>query len=900
MRRRSAVRHLKTLVWRAPVEEEVDAELAFHLEMTTRELMEKGMPEDQARAEAARRFGDINAVHNECRQFGHERDRNASRAELRTELRQDSSFAVRQLARARGFTLISTLTLALGIGATAAVFSVLYAVVLRPLPVDHPELVVQLWASVTGTQTAPAPAEFVAMRENTKVFEHVAAGVLQAGFTLNEGDAPEMVGGDQVSADYFSVFGVKPALGRTFTTDDDLPGQSRVVVLSHRAWITRFKEDSRILGRRIKINGEPHTVIGVMPASFAFTPGGPELWVPLALSAEQKTRYAERYLRVFARLKPGVSIEQARSAATAAERAFIATVPDRRAPVTDFAVAVNRFVDDLVGDYRGRLWVLLGAVGFVLLIACTNVANLLLARGSARARELAIRAALGAGRGRLVRQLLTESLVLATTGAILGIGVSYALLRSVLMLSPGDVPRLTEARIDWHVLAFTLALGVVCSLLVGLIPALRAAGPSLQGTLREGGRGATGPGRERLRGFLVGAEVALAMTLLTGAGLLIRSALLVQRVDPGFDPRGVLAARVMLPAARYSDPATIALTFTRMRDEAARIPGVESSALVSVVPLSGSTMNASVFTDGPSSELVTPLQSSLRLASAGYFATMGIPIRAGRDIAEADREGAPLVIVVNEALANLLWPGVLARDVIGRRMASMSRRSSPRWMQVIGVVGDLHDTGLDRPATAEFYVPYGQTPAMLWPLIQRSLVVVVRGANESVAAESFVPPLRRAIAQVDPSLPLADSRSMTGYLRSSVQTARFNTLMLSTLGAIALLLAMVGVYGVVAYFVTQRTQEIGIRIALGATPRRIWRLVARRGLTPIGAGVVAGLGLSLFTARVLEGQLFGVTPSDPLTLGAVGLVLLGVSVVATYAPARRAMRVPPVVALNEG
>ena len=882
-------------LWRTSVEDEVEHELEFHLEMATRDLMEHGMSRNSARLEAERRFGNTAAIDAECRRYGRERDRKQQRAEYRHELTQDIVFALRQLRRARGFTVVAVVTLALGIGATAAVFSALDAVALRPLPYADPDRIVGVFPTRRSVTNDPSPPEFLAYR-GVRAFEHVAAAVLQAGLTLRLGDVPEMITGGRVSADFFAVFGARPFLGRTFTADEDSPGGGNVAVISYRLWMSHFNGDRGAIDRVIEIDGAPHTIIGVMPRAFDVTQGSEDIWIPIAFSPDDATKYGEHYLKVFARLRPDVTIAQGQAAATVAERGVIERMAHHGDDLTEYGVAIHRYRDDLVGNYASLLLVLLGAVSFVLLIACGNVANLLLARGSARAKELAIRAALGAGRGRIVRQLLTESLVLSLTGAVAGLAVAVALLRVILAVSPDSIPRLEQARLDWRVLAFTLVIGVVSALIAGLVPALRAARPQLQQTLREGGRGSVT--RDRLRPVLVGAEVALAITLLVGSGLLIRSAWLMQHVDPGFDPNGVLTARLILPGGRYPTAESILRVYTQIRDEAARIPGVQSAALTSVVPLSGSSMQSSVEAEGRTVKDNSP-QGNVRFTSSGYFATMRIPILAGRDIASTDRANAPYVVVVNEALARMLWPNIDPRDAVGRRIAAVGTKKEPQYREVIGVVGDLHDAGLNQVPAPEFYIPYEQTPDLLWPLMQRSLVVVVRGPSIKGSAEALVRPLGRAVARVDASLPLTEAKSMNEFLRASLATARMNTVLLSLLGGIALVLAMVGIYGVVSYFVSQHVHEIGIRMALGATPGLIWGLVMRRGLTPIVGGLLVGVTLSLLTTGVLRGQLFGVTTHDPLTLGGVGALLFLVAVLAIIVPARRATRVPPIVALNE-
>jgi putative ABC transport system permease protein len=889
---------VKHKLWRRSVAEEVDTELAFHFEMSIHELMEKGMTRQQARAEAERRFGDVASVNADCRRFGTERDQKARRAEYWTELRQDMTFAVRQLAKARAFAAVAILTLALGIGATAAVFSALDAVVLRALPFDDVDRIVEILPSRRGEASSPAAPEFAAMRDS-RIFEYVSAAVLEFGVTMKLSDLPEIMGGARVSVDYFNVFGARPFLGRTFTADEDVPGHAKVVVLSHRTWVNRFNSDRGIVGKTVQLDGLPHTIIGVASPALDFSRNVPELFIPLALSGEQLTKYNERFLTMFARLRPNMTIEQAQAAATAAERAMAERIPDRVGPVSEWGAEIQLYADRVVGDYGSLLLILLGAVGFVLLIACSNVANLLLARGAARSKELAIRVALGAGRGRLTRQLLTESFVLALVGAVLGLGVAFGLQRVILSVSPESIPRLEQATISWRVLAFTLGLAVVSCVLFGLLPALRAVGPQLQGTLREGGR-QSGIARDRLRHILVAAEVALAITLLIGSGLLIRSAWLMQRVNPGFEPKGVFTARLVLPASRYSDAGAVTRLYKSLRDAAAQIPGVKSAALVSVVPLSGSSASSSVLAEGQSRDGNRPT-AGFRLTSSEYFSTMGIKLLAGRDISRRDDASAPPVIVVSEALVKLLWPGLTPREVVGKRMDALSgSRAQPHFMEVVGVVADLHDEGLARPPRPAFYAPFEQAPAILWPLIQRSLVVVLRSTNPGADPATLEKPLARTITQLDASLPIADSRTMMSFLEGSLETARMNTLLLSLLGSIALVLAIVGIYGVVSYFVSQRTHEIGVRMALGATPALIWRYVVRRGLTPIVIGLAIGLALSTLTTSAIKGQLYQVTGHDPATLVSVAVLLFLVGLLATYVPARRAMRVPPVVALNEG
>ncbi|HJQ20226.1 MAG TPA: ABC transporter permease, partial [Gemmatimonadaceae bacterium] len=678
----------------------------------------------------------------------------------------------------------------------------------------------------------------------------------------------------------------------------DVPGADNVVVLSHRAWVSRHSSDPGIVGRAILVDGMPRTVIGVMPASFDLASDVEELWVPLALTRAYAAEHGARFLDFRARLGKDVSMQQAIASATQAIRATRESIPNGRADLAEYGAAIDLYIDDFVGDYKSLLLILLGAGSFVLLIACTNVANLLIARGSVRERELSIRAALGAGQRRLMRQLITESGVLALAGVVLGLALAFGLLRAVLAVSPEGVPRLEQARVNLPVLGFALLCAVLSTVLFGLVPALRLANTNLESALRAGGRALHG-GRDRLRTVLVAVEVALAMTLLIGAGLLIRSAWLIQHVEPGFDPRGVLTSRILLPEARYRQSDAVLSFYDRLFREASEQPPFGSAALVSMVPLSGSNANSIVLREGQSLDDPNPLEANLRLASPRYFATMGIPIRWGRDIADGDDANAPRVVLVNEALARRLWPAESPREAIGRRISALSpKREQPQWWEVIGVVGDLHDHALDADVKPEFYVPVKQTPPMLWPYIQRSLVLVTRTRAAGAEAGTLERPIRDLVAGIDPNLPVADVTAMADYLRRSQATSRFNTLLLSTLGGIALLLAVIGVYGIVNYFVAQRTRDIAVRMALGATAVTIWRYVAVRGLQPLVVGIVVGAVLSLATARLLESRLYRVSATDPVTIAATAILLFLVAVVALYPPTRRAIRVQPVAALT--
>ena len=876
-------------LWRTSVEEEVESELAFHLEMTTRELMEQGMSLTNARAEAQRRFGDSAAINAECRRYGTERDRRAVRAEYRHELRQDATFAIRQLLRARGFTIVAILTLALGIGATAAVFSALDAVALRPLPYANADRIVAVHPTRKGETTDPSAPEYLAYR-TVPAFERVAAAVLQAGITLRLRDVPEMITGGRVTADYFAVFGAHPLVGRTFTADEDSPGRANVAVISYRLWMSHFNGDRAAVGRVVELDGAPHTILGVMPKEFDLTRGSEDIWTPIAFSSEDATKYGEHYLKVYARLKPAVTLEQAHAAMIPAERTLAERLPFRTLKPTDYGIDVHRYRDDLVGGYQSLLLVLLGAVSFVLLIACGNVANLLLARASARTKELAIRAALGAGRGRIVRQLLTESVVLGLTAALVGLALAYGGIKVLVAAAPEGIPRLNETRVDLVVLAFAVLVALASSVVFGLVPSLRASRQDVQSTLREGGRGA-GAVRDHVRQALVVAEVALACTLLAGAGLLVRSALYLQQVQPGFDPAGVVTARVALPAEAYKDPTRAMQAFRAVAERVAAAPGVRAASIVSNAPLGGGGSNGLV-PEGQPLDMDHIIQSSLRMTVPGYLAAMRIPLLKGRDFTAQDVAGAQRVMIVSETLAKKAWPN---EDPIGKRIACCEGdEKDPRYKTVIGVAGDVRSSGPAVDVSPEFYLPMEQAPPEAWDWIRRTMTVVVRGtADDDAHVAALTNVIRGAVRQTEPAAPVFAVRPMREQIRGATAESRFNTLLLGILGAAGLVLAMVGIYGVVSYFVAQRTTEIGVRMALGASPGDVLRLLTLQGARPIVLGVGVGTAFALAATRLLQSAVRGVSPTDPVALGGAAAVLVLAGLLAAVLPARRATRVDP-------
>jgi predicted permease len=801
----------------------------------------------------------------------------------------DIRFAVRSLRRSPTLTIAVVLTLALCIGATTAVFSVVYAVLFRPLPFANPtELVLfrEVWKGMPGSMSVGNWAD--AKRED-RLFAHLVP-MSGASMNLAGSDVPENVTGARVGWDFFRLLGVAPAIGRGFLPDEDRPGSDGVVVLSDGLWRRRFGADRGIIGREIRIDGVPRQVIGVMPASLDYALYDEELWLPAAFTPEQLAQHDEHYLTVLGRLKPGVSLSQVQPELDRIARDLQERYPQEN---SQRGLGVANLHEELIRDYRTRLFVLLGAVAFVLLIACANIANLLLARATARARETAIRAAVGAGRRHIVRHALTESLVLAAGGGALGVLAAYWGVAALVALGPADIPRLGLARVDGPVLAFVLLLTLGAGLVFGLAPAARMAAQLPQDALKEGGRTGQAGRRDRLRSALVVGEIALALVLLTGAGLLIRSAIALNDVDPGFDQRGVLVGRVSLPASGYASPEASEQAFERIAERLGQAPGVTAAGLVSAAPFEGGGDNGLV-PEGRPLNIESAVQSDMRLVTPGYFQTMGLRLRMGRVFTPQDRAGAPLVMVINQTLARRAWPG---QDPIGKRVACCEPGpdGGPNWKTVVGVVADVHARGLARAAPPEFYLPMAQAPNAAWRWIDRTMTLALRTAGEPMTA---APAMRDAVWSLDRSLPVYSIATMGERRTESLASSRFSTMLLTAFGGIALLLAAIGVYGVISYGVTQRAQEIGIRVALGAGRARVLRLVVGHAAALTAVGLLLGLAGAMLLSRLMGGLLFQVSPTDPPTLGAGVLVLSGVALLAALLPAERAARLDPSVTLR--
>jgi putative ABC transport system permease protein len=802
---------------------------------------------------------------------------------------QDVRYALRSFGKSPGFTAAAVATLALGIGANAAIFGLVEAVILRPLPFHQPERVVYVTETWQGRRGSVSAGNFDDLRRAARSFEALAA-VRYGNVNLAESGEPERVESARVTRDFFKVFGVAPLRGRVFTADEDRPGGAPVVVLSHRLWTSRFGAAPDTVGRTIRVDGEPRTVIGVMPASFDFYQDEEQLWLPAGLTPQDVADHDRHNRVVYGRLARGASLASAGREADAIAADLRARYPKDN---SERGFRVQGFRDLLTEDYRGRLLILMAAVGLVLLIACTNVSNMLLARGASRARELTVRAALGASRARLARQLVTECLVLGLTGGALGVALAAFCVQALIAASPAGVPRIEQAGVNGAVLAFALLLSVGASLLFGLLPAARVARGDLQGSLREGGRGVRhGGARDRVRTVLVAAQVALAVTLLVGAGLLIRTALHLQRVAPGFQMDGVLTASLTLPPS--GDAASVVQTIERLDQELAHMPNVAAAAVTTQVPLGPGGNSNGILAEEWGPDMKRVVDARLRIVTNGYFSALRVPILQGRGFEASDRSGAPRAIVLSRALAERVWPG---QNPIGKRI--MCCEGSPgdlRLKTVVGVAGDVRSRGPSEEVYPEFYLPVAQAPEVAWDWIQRTVSVVARASNGR--ADSLAPALREALRRTAPEVPLYDVQTMRERLRTAVAEERFVTILLTALGALGLLLAAIGIYGVIAYFVAQRTAEFGVRIALGATPRDILLVSARHGLMPVGFGLLAGAAAAVAATRLMESTLRGVSPRDPATFAAVLVVLAATAALAAYVPARRATRIDPTEALR--
>ena len=800
--------------------------------------------------------------------------------------RQDIRYALRRLAKNPGFTIVAVVTLALGIGANSAIFSVVNGVLLKPLPYAEPERLVGIFHLSEGRRAAMSGPNFTDVANQSETLT-AAAAIARGRMILTGQGEPVRLDTADVSASLFDLLGVRPILGRAFRSEDNQPGRTAVTVLSYGTWQQRFGGDPKIVGRKVMLDGVPTEVIGVMPAGFSY-PAGRALWVPLAYTEDFTTKQRGAwYLQVIGRAKPGVPIDKVAAEVHTIGRRLAAQYPDSNEGVDFAALSLH---EALVGDIRQAVLLLLGAVGFVLLIACVNVANLLLARAAARESEMAVRTALGAGRGRLLQQLLTESVILSVIGAALGLLLAVWGVEALKSLDPQGIPRLADIAIDGRVAGFTTLLAIVTGLVFGIFPAFHTTRTALAGSLKEAGRGAlTTRSGSRVRGALVIAEMALAVMLLAGAGLMIRSFAKLAAVDPGFRVEQALTFELSLPDSRYEKEAQQVAFFDQLIPRLQAIPGVRAAGAVLSLPLSGSSVVLTFEIAGrpPLPPSQQPAMQ-VRIATAEYFETIGIPLRRGRLFDDRDREGSQPVVLLTERAVKQYFPG---EDPMGKKITLGWGRGPGRERAggvVVGIIGDVKDAGLDEPDPPQIYLPYRQ-----WPV--QSMAVVVKTA---VPPHRIAEVVRREVYTVDPNMPVSNVRTLAQVVARSISQPRFYMMLLAVFAAVALVLAAIGIFGVLSYAVAQRTREIGIRMALGARGRTVLGLVVRQAMLLAVAGVVAGMLIAQLMSGVLTSLLFDVTPRDPLTYAAVAALLTVVALVAAYVPARRATRVNPVVALR--
>ena len=793
---------------------------------------------------------------------------------------QDIRYAGRVMLRARGVTAIAIVTLALGIGANTAIFSVINALLLRPLPYPQPERLVIVWQDLRprgGPATEwTGPSQQIDWKTQTDVFESLTS-VRGWSASLAGGDMPESLRGEQITFDYFDVAGTRPAYGRGFRDEDDVPNAPRVVILGHGLWMRRFGGDQKIVGRSLSINGESHEVVGIMPAGF--TPvyiSDAQMWRPLRMRRVNPSRNTAAN-HTFGRLRAGVTIEQARARLSTFARQL-----EQAHPETDSGKGINPvpLQEQRVGDMRASLFLLQGAVAAVLLIACVNIANLLLSRASGRSGEIAVRRALGADRFRIIRQLLTESVLLAACGGALGAIAGTWGVSALKALAPDGTPRIDEVGVDGRVLAFTAVLSLVTGLVFGLVPAVHAARDRFAAALKAGGRGQLGSGGGRVRRALVVAEIALALVLLVGGGLLLRTFVALQRVDLGFNPDRLMTGFVLPPPAVYRSDAQVLAFYDALIARTAALPGVKQAALASVLPLSGDSDTNFLIEGRPAAPRSADAPVTwYRIVSANYFSTMEVPLKRGRLF--RDREAEPTV-VVNESMAARYWPG---EDAIGRRIRF---GNDAPWMTIVGVVADVQVRGARGNNVVETYIPYWHQP-------EPGISVVLKTAGDPAA---LAEPLRRAVKEVDPAIAVAAPATMDEIVAQSIGGSRFYALLVAIFAGLALVLAAVGIYGVMSYAVAQRTQELGVRLALGAGTRQIFGMVVGETLTLAAVGLVIGLAGSVVLGRAIGGMLYNVPQLDPVTFGGTAALLVAVAFAASCMPARRAMRVDPITALR--
>jgi predicted permease len=876
---------VRSLARRERVERELLRELRFHLEQETEDNIARGMTPEEARTGALRRIGGVVQIQEECRDM--------RRVQYIEQIGQDLRYALRSLGKSPGFTAVIVLTLALSIGANSAIFSVIEGVLLKPLPYPAADRLARIYYH--NADYAKFPVNHFDLRDlraTNHSFESMA-GYTHRDVQLSNSGEPVKLSAFRVTGRYFGVLGIQPARGRDFDFNDELPGNGQVAVLSDRVWRDRFAAAPDILGRKIMLDAQPFTIVGVMPPGTDH-PGNSynpvaygetvDIWTPFTYEGNPARR-GSHYVEAIGRLKPGVTAAQAKAELTA----LMAELGTRYTQTKNWTPLVVPLYRDVVGSSERLLLVLLGAVGLVLLIACVNAANLLLARAMARQREIAVRTALGAGRGRLVRQMLTESLLIALAGGVAGATLAAVGTKTLVRMLPAGFPRAASIHLDGAVFGFTFLIAVGTGLVFGLVPALQAARFNVQQGLRENGRGSTGTGRQaRLRSILVMAEVALACVLLIGAGLMLRSFINLLRSDPGFRPAHVLTATLSLPAESYRDEKTISHFYDSLIAELQSLPGVQAAGAGTDLPWTGYDDNTSGWNiEGRPPNPNDAPRARYHVASPDYFRALGIPLLRGRYLTAGDNAGAPKVLIVNRTMAQRYWPG---QDAVGKRIDFGYTGKETTWTTVVGIVGDVKDHPDSAATEAAFWWPSDQLP---WQFTKMTIVLRANADPAPLANQ-----LRTAVHRLDGGLAVADMRVMEEVAGDSFSTPRFALFLVALFAALALALAATGVYGVVSYAVSQRMHEFGMRMALGARPRDVIRLVLSQGVRLAAIGTAAGLVGGAVLAQFLGSLLYEVKRVDAATFAAVAALAVGVAAVACYVPARRATSADPMEALR--
>ena len=861
---------------------DVEDELSFHVEMRMRDLIKAGESPERARQLALQRFGDYETSRIECVEIDQRRTRQMARSEWFAELRQDLSYALRTLRRTPGFTAVAVASLALGIGATSAIFSVVHGVLLESLPYPAAERLYEVRTVYPdGTEYSLSAPDFMSVREGNRVFEKVEAYTTGT-FTLLGDPEPREVRGASVSDGVFEMFGLRMAIGRAFRPEEHQPGNGAVSVLAHEFWRREFGGDARVLGRTLTVGGEPYTVIGVLAAGAKLPEDADMMTTILYDSTFSATTAVSRrgeFLRVFGRGRPEVEPVTLNTDMRRVGSQLQATFPETNERLTFSATSLRSII---IGDVRTPLLMLFGAVIFVLLVACANVANLLMARASARQDELAVRAALGAGRGRLMRQLLTEAVVLGLVGAAVGLLVAWWGTRALVAAQPADIPRLDEIGVNGIVVLFTLAVAIATGLAFGVLPAISATGTALMGTLREGGRGAgASAGGHRVRSGLVVAEMALAVVLLTGSGLLIRSFIELTRVNPGFQPERAVAFRITMQGDRYQNGAAIRGQVAAVLERMGALPGVTATAATTLLPLSGrgALVDFAIGNEPPP----PGVNAEIGFASVTpeYFKAVGTPLLRGRAFTPADDDQAPRVVMINQAGARQWFQD---KDPVGQRVTVGGAER-----EIVGVVADVLQRNPGQAPLAQMYAPLAQRTS-------RSARIIIRTAGDPLALASSI---RDEVRALDPNLPVADLNPLGQLLTTSMARPRFYTSLLTLFAGVALALAAIGIFGVLSYSVAQRAREISIRMALGAPAGGVVKMIVSRAMILASVGLAIGIVLAIGLGRIIRSQLFGVSVFDPATLAGVVLVLLASAAVASWLPARRAAAMDPASALRE-